>query len=114
MMLQPKIIIIVDISKNEYYYHHHCNYYLVFSWPWHADSIYWVYVIPKEFYSFFTNFFIYMFTLFVWSSVRFYPINVKTAEPIGPKFCVGPQWAQERFMKDKNFKFLSPPKFDFH
>ena len=90
MMLQPKIIIIVDISKNEYYYHHHCNYYLVFSWPWHADSIYWVYVIPKEFYSFFTNFFIYMFTLFVWSSVRFYPINVKTAEPIGPKFCVGP------------------------
>jgi len=23
-------------------------------------------------------------------SVRLYPINVKTAEPIGPKFCVGP------------------------
>ena len=22
-------------------------------------------------------------------SVRLYPINVKTAEPIGPKFCVG-------------------------
>ena len=24
------------------------------------------------------------------SSVCLYPINVKTAEPIGPKFCVGP------------------------
>ena len=46
--------------------------------------------------------------------VCLYPINVKTADTIGPKFCVGPQWAQERFMKDKNFKFLSPPKFDFH
>ena len=29
--------------------------------------------------------------LFVWVSVRFYPINVKTAEPIGPKFFVGPR-----------------------
>ena len=27
--------------------------------------------------------------LSVWVSVRLYPINVKTAEPIGPKFVVG-------------------------
>jgi len=29
---------------------------------------------------------VYIYTLLV----RFYPINVKTAEPIGPKFCVKP------------------------
>ena len=27
----------------------------------------------------------------VWVSARLYPINVKTAEPIGPTFCVGHQ-----------------------
>ena len=32
-------------------------------------------------------------------SVRLYPINVKTAEPIGPKFCVGPQ-------DDPNLKYF--------
>ena len=32
-----------------------------------------------------------IYTLLVWLSVSLYPINVKTAEPIGPKFCVGPQ-----------------------
>ena len=26
----------------------------------------------------------------VWVAIRLYPINVKTDEPIGPKFCVGP------------------------
>ena len=30
-------------------------------------------------------------TLLVCLSVRLYPINVKTAEPVGPKFCVEPQ-----------------------
>ena len=30
-----------------------------------------------------------IYTLLVWLSVSLYPINVKTAEPIGPKFCVG-------------------------
>jgi len=33
---------------------------------------------------------IYKFGLSVCLSVCLYPINVKTAEPIGPKFCVGP------------------------
>ena len=33
---------------------------------------------------------IYIFTLLVLVFVRLYPINAKTAEPIGPKFCVRP------------------------
>jgi len=41
-------------------------------------------------------------------SVGLYPINVKTAEPIGPKFLVGCTdvitWPQGRFMNDKNLK----------
>ena len=28
-----------------------------------------------------------MYTFLVWLSVRLYPINVRTAEPIGPIFC---------------------------
>ena len=35
--------------------------------------------------------YIYVYTLLVWVSVCLYPINVKTAEPIRPKFCVGPR-----------------------
>ena len=31
--------------------------------------------------------------LSVWVFVCLYPINVKSAEPIGPKFCVGPHVA---------------------
>jgi len=31
-----------------------------------------------------------MSTMLLYRSVCLYPINVKTAEPIGPKFCVGP------------------------
>ena len=38
-------------------------------------------------------------------SVCLYSINVKTAEPIGPKLCVGPHMTPEkRFMDDQNFK----------
>ena len=36
-----------------------------------------------------TNLYINLACLFVWVFVCLYPINVKTAEPIGPKFCVG-------------------------
>ena len=38
--------------------------------------------------------------------VCLYPINVKTAEPIGPNFFVGPDitWAPGRFMNDTNRK----------
>ena len=35
--------------------------------------------------------------LSVFLFVCFYPINVKTAEPIGLKFCVGPQMTQGKF-----------------
>ena len=37
-------------------------------------------------------------------SVRLYPINVKTAEPIGPKFCVGPNMTLGRFLDDQKIK----------
>ena len=54
---------------------------------------------------------IYKFAL----SVCLYPINVKTAEPIGPKFFVVPHVTmQGRLMNDQNFKYLSPSKFDLH
>ena len=32
---------------------------------------------------------VYLYTLLVCLGVCLYPINVKTAEPIGSKFCVG-------------------------
>ena len=35
-------------------------------------------------------------SLYVWVSVCLYPINVKTAEPIEPKFCVGPHMTPEK------------------
>ena len=38
--------------------------------------------------------------------VCLYPINVKTAKPIGPKFL--------SFMNDQNFKYLSSSTFDLH
>ena len=56
--------------------------------------------------------------MLVWVSVclgvclfgSFYPINVKTAEPIGPKFCEGPQG---RFIDAQNYKSLYPKAFDY-
>ena len=39
-----------------------------------------------------------------------YPINVKTVELIGHKFCVGPQ---KRFMEDQNLK-VSPQQIRFY
>jgi len=36
--------------------------------------------------------------------VCLYPMNVKTAEPIGPEFCVGPHVILGRFMNEQNFK----------
>ena len=53
-----------------------------------------------------------MYTLFVCLfglSVCLYPINVKTAKPIGPKFCVG-----HVPMDDKIFKKFPATKFNFH
>ena len=48
-------------------------------------------------------------------SVCLFPINVKTAEPIGPKFCVGPHICpQGRLMNDRNFKISLLTKFNFH
>ena len=35
------------------------------------------------------------------------------AEPIRPKFCVGPSWPQERFITNQNFQKLNPNKNKF-
>ena len=43
---------------------------------------------------------------FAWVSVCLYPINVKTAEPIGPNFFVELAWPQGGFMNDQNFKYI--------
>ena len=43
------------------------------------------------------------FVCFVCLFVCLYPINVKTAEPIGPKFSVGPRLLG-RFMEHQNLK----------
>ena len=62
---------------------------------------------------------IYILCLSVWMSVCLYPINVKTAEPIRPKFFVGPhmtpglvyEWSKfQKFVSNKirfslNLKF---------
>ena len=40
------------------------------------------------------------------------PINIKTAEPIGPKFCVESSWPQGRFMERKlDRKLLGKVRF---
>ena len=43
--------------------------------------------------------------------VCLYPINVKTAELIGPKFFKGPHMTPGKVMDDKNFKTLPPTEF---
>ena len=64
------------------------------------------------------NLSIHIYSLLVWVfvclSVGLCPKNVKTAEPTGPKFVVGPHMAQERFINDQYFKNLPPTKSDFH
>ena len=39
-------------------------------------------------------------------SVCLYPINVKTAEPIRPKFCVGPRVAPGSVYGQSDFKYV--------
>ena len=46
----------------------------------------------------------------LFGSVRLYPINVETAEPISSKFCVRPNL---RFMNAQNYKNVCPEVFDF-
>ena len=44
-------------------------------------------------------------------------LSVKTAEPIGPKFCLGLQkftCPQGRFKDDQNFKKVPITKFDYY
>ena len=43
-------------------------------------------------------------------SVRVYPMNVKTAEQIGPKWCEGPQMS---YMNAQNYKKLCLKVLDF-
>ena len=59
------------------------------------------------------NLYINLACLSVCLFVCLYPINVKTAEPIRPKFCVGPLWSQGRFINDQNFKNLCLKVFYF-
>ena len=43
-----------------------------------------------------------------------YPINVKTATPIGPKFCVGLHMSTGKvYQVDQNFKNVPPNKIQF-
>ena len=56
---------------------------------------------------------LYFACLSVWVSACLYPINVKTAESIGPNFLLDLMGSQGRFMDDQIFKNLSVPKFDF-
>ena len=46
-------------------------------------------------------------------SVCLYQINVKTAEPIGPKFCVEPCITPRKVNDAQNYKKLYPKAFDF-
>ena len=45
--------------------------------------------------------------------VCLYSINVKTAEPIGPKVCVGPYMTPGCFIDAQNYNKLFPKTFDF-
>ena len=47
-------------------------------------------------------------------SVCLHPINVKTAEPIGPKFCVGPYMTPGKFYERSKYQNLPQTKLDFH
>ena len=49
---------------------------------------------------------IYKFSLSVCLFVCLYPINVKTTEPIRPKFCVGPQGAPGKVYGQSDFKYI--------
>ena len=46
-------------------------------------------------------------------SVCLYPINVKTAEPIGPKFCVGPHVTPGKVYGWSNFQKFASIKIRF-
>ena len=48
----------------------------------------------------------YLYVNYACLYVCLYPINVKTAEPIRPKFCVWPHVTPGRFMNDQNFQNL--------
>ena len=44
--------------------------------------------------------------MFVCLFLALYPINVKTAEPIRPKFCVGPHAAPGKVYGQSDFKYV--------
>ena len=61
------------------------------------------YPLQKAWNSRFLNLYINLACLSFCLFVCLYPINVKTAKPIGPKFFVGPRSCpQGRFMKEQN------------
>ena len=63
--------------------------------------------------------YIYIYIVFACLSVHLYPINVKTAEPIGPTFCVEPHITPGKVYECSEFQtvvfnkiyfFLNPEK----
>ena len=62
------------------------------------------------------NFYLYIYFACLSVCPFTYPINVKTAKPIGPKFCVGPHMTPGkvyRFMDSQNYKNFCPKVLDF-
>ena len=51
---------------------------------------------------------------FCLSVCKLYPINPKTAEPIGPKFCVGPHMTPGKVYGWTKFKNMPPPNLKIH
>ena len=66
-----------------------------------------------DFYFIYVYLYIYFTCLSVCLFVCLYPINVKKAKPIGPKFLWDLAWPQGRFMNDQNFKHLCLKFFIF-
>ena len=61
----------------------------------------------------FTNLYINLACLSVCLGVCLYPINVKTAEPIRPKFCVGPHVSPGKVYEWSKFQIFDSIKIRF-
>ena len=71
-------------------------------------------VSTDEWVSLFNNVFLISSNIYFTSlPVCLYPINVKTAEPIWPRFCVNPHWPKGSFMENQNFKKIASVKISF-
>ena len=55
----------------------------------------------------------YIYTLLVCVSVRLFPINAKTPDPIGPKICVGPHMTLGKGLEWSNFQKIASNEYNF-